>query len=67
MIARVLIAQNSDHPPAAEKPDRLMEAFASVEKLHPEACPLLPDELVETATAQSLINRAQPFVTKMVG
>ena len=59
MVARVLIAQNPDHPAAAEEPDCLLEAFAPVEELDAKASSLLPNELIEVAVAQFLINGAQ--------
>ena len=64
MVARVLVAQNPDHPAAAEEPDCLLEAFAPVEELDPKAGPLLPNEPIEVAVAQFLINGAQPRVGK---
>ena len=64
MVARVLIAQDPDHPAAAEEPDRLLEAFAPVEELDPKAGALLPNESIEVAVAQLLINGAQPGVAE---
>ncbi len=66
MITGVLIAQDADHPATAQKPDRFLETFAPVKKLHPEASPLLPDELVEMTVTEFLIDRAQPPVGKMM-
>ena len=66
MITGVLIAQDADHAAAAEEPDRCLKTFAPVEELDAKASALLPDEAIEMAVAEFLINGAQTDMIEIV-
>lgn len=66
MIARVLIAQDADHSSIPKKADRFLKTLTAIEELHSKTRPLLPNELIDPAVTQFLINRAERRITEMV-
>ena len=58
MIARVLIAQNSDAASFAQERDRTAKAFAPVKQFHAGASPFSPHIRVDVWIAELLVKRA---------
>ena len=66
MIPGVLIAQNADHPAAAEQTNRLGEASTTIEQFHAETRALAPNEFVDAAIAQFLEDGSEPDEAEMM-